>query len=90
VQIEENRGHEVSCLMLRYDLNVLINSIFMQLQKGLLFYHQQLHHPSSIEGLALDCKVKYTDTNYGIMPEAHNVRVQFMQSEENDLVNTLQ
>jgi len=55
-----------------------------------LYYHQPFHNPTSVEGLGLDCKVEYTNANQGIMPEAHNIRVQDMQSEENDLDNTFQ
>jgi len=37
-QIEENWGHEVSGLVLGYDQNVLLDSIFIKLQNGLLYY----------------------------------------------------
>jgi len=51
---------------------------------------QPFHIPTSVERLGLDCKVEYTNANQGIMPEAHNIWVQYMQSEENDLDNTFQ
>jgi len=86
-QIEEDWGHEVSGLVLRYDQNVLIDSIFIKLQNGLLFYHQPFHCPTSVEHLGLDCKVEYTNANQGIMPESHNIWVQYTDS---DLDNTFQ
>jgi len=55
-----------------------------------LYYRQQFHNPTSVEHPGLDCKVEYTNANQGIMPEAHNIWVQYTQSEENDLNNTLQ
>jgi len=76
--------------MLGYDLNVLLDSIFLRLQNGLLYYHQSFHNPTSVERLRLDGKVEYTNANQGIMLEAHNSRVQYTQSEENDLDNTFQ
>jgi len=89
-QIEEDWGHEGSGLMLGYDQNVLLDSIFVKLQNGLLYYHQPFHCPTSVEHLGLDCKVDCTNANQGIMPEAHNIWVQYMQREENDLNNTFQ
>jgi len=90
VQIQEDGGHEVSGLVLGYHRNVLIDSIFLTLQNWLLYYRQPFHNPTSVERLGLDCKVEYTNANQGIMPEAHNIWVQYMQSEENDLGNTFQ
>jgi len=87
VQIEVDWGHEVSGLVLGYDQNVLLDSVFIKLQHGLLYYCQPFHWPTSVEHLGLDCKVEYTDTNQGIMPEAHNIWVQYTQSEENHLDN---
>jgi len=75
-QIEEDWGPEVCGLMLRYDQNVLIDSIFIKLQNGLLYYCQPFHNPTSVERLGLDCKVEYTNANQGVMPEAHNIWVQ--------------
>jgi len=89
-QIEEDWGHEVSGLVLGYNQNVLLDSIFMNLKNGLLYYHQPFHNPTSVEHLGLDCKVEYTNAKQGIMPEAHNIWVQYMQSEDNDLDNTIQ
>ena len=62
----------------------------IKLQNGLLYYRQPFHNPTSVERLGLDCKVVYTNANQGIMPGAHNIWVQYMQSEENDLDNTFQ
>jgi len=83
-------GHKVSGLMLGYDQNVLIDSIFIKLQNGLLNHHQPFHNPTPVEHLGLDWKVEYTNANQGIMPEAHNIWVQYTQSEENNLNNTFQ
>jgi hypothetical protein len=55
-----------------------------------LYYRQPFHNPTSVERLGLDCKVVYTNANQGIMPEAHNNWVQYMQSEEHDLNITFQ
>jgi hypothetical protein len=89
-QIDDDWGHEVSGLVLGYDLNVLLNSMFIKLPNGLLYYRQPFHNSTSVESLGLDCKVEYTDANQGIMPEAHNIWVQYTQSEQNDLDNNFQ
>ena len=89
-QIEEDWGHKVSGLVFGYHQNVLLYTIFIKLQNGLLYYHQPFHNPTSIDCLGLDCKVEYTNANQGIMPEAHNIWDQYTQSEENDLDNTFQ
>jgi len=89
-QIDEDWGHEVSGLGLGYDQDVLLDSILIKLQNGLLYYHQPFHNPTSVEHLGLDCKVEYTNANQGIMPKAHNIWVQNTQSEGNDLDNTFQ
>jgi hypothetical protein len=89
-QIEEDWGHKVSGLVLGYDQNVLLDSIFITLQNGLLYYRQAFHNPTSVEHPGLDCKVEYTNANRGIMPESHNIWVQYTQSEDNDLDNTFQ
>jgi len=89
-QIDEDWGHEVSGLVLGYDQNVLIDSIFIKPQNGLLYYGQPFHNQTSVEHLVLDCKVEYINANQGIMPKAHNIWVQYTQSEENDLDNTFQ
>jgi len=89
-QIDEDWGHEVSGLVLGYDQNVLIHRIYIDLQNGLLYYRQCFDCPAFLEHLGLDCKVEYTNANEGIMPEAHDIWVQYTQSEENDLDNTFQ
>jgi len=86
-QIEDNWRHEVSGLVLGYDQNVLIDSVFIKLQNGLLYYRQPFHCPTSVERLGLDCKVEYMDANQGIIPESHNIWVQYTDS---DLDNTFQ
>jgi hypothetical protein len=88
-QIDEDWGPEVCRLVLRYDQNVLIESIFIKLQNGLLYYCEPFHNPTSVEHLGLDCKVEYINANEGIMPESHNIRVQYTPSEENGLNNTV-
>jgi hypothetical protein len=90
VQIDEDWGHEVSGLVLGYDQNVLIDSVFIKLHNGLLYYCQLFHNPTSNECLGLDCKLEYTNANQGIMREAHNIWVQYTQSELYDLDNTFQ
>jgi len=55
-----------------------------------LHYHQPFHNPTYVERLGHDCKVEYTNANQRIMPEAHNIWVQYTQSKENDLNNTFQ
>ena len=88
--IEAEWGDKVSRLVLGYDNNVLFDSIFISLQNGLLYYRQPFHCSTSVEHLGLDCKIEYTNANQGIMPEAHNILLQYMQCEENDLDNTFQ
>jgi len=86
-QIEDNWRHEVSGLVLGYDQNVLIDSVFIQLQNGLLYYRQPFHCPLSVEHHVLKYKIEYTDANQGIMPESRNMWVQYTDS---DLDNTFQ
>ena len=80
-QIEEDWGNKVSGLVLGYDQNVLLDSIIIKLQNGLSYYRQPFHCPTSVERLGLDCKVEYTDANQGVMPESHNIRVRYMDSD---------
>jgi len=89
-QIEEDGGLKVSGLVPGYDHNVLLDSIFIQLQNGLLYYYQPFHCPTSVEHLGLDWKVEYANANQGIMPECQNICVQYTESEDNDLDNTVQ
>ena len=89
-QIEGDWWHKVSWLVLGYDQNLLLHSIFVKLQNGLLYFHQPFHNPTSVKHLGLDCNVEYTNANQGILPEAHKIWVQYMQCEENDLDNTFQ
>jgi len=73
--------------VLEYDQNVLIDSILIKPQNALLYYRQPFHCPPSVEHLGLDGKVEYTNANQGIMPEAHDIWVQYMDSH---LDNTFQ
>jgi len=73
-----------------YAQNVLLDGTFIKLPNGLLYYRQPFHNPTSVEHVGLDCTVEYTNGNQGIMPEVHNIWGQYTQSEENDLVNTIQ
>jgi hypothetical protein len=84
-QIDDDWAHEVSGLVLGYDQNILMDSVFIKPPNGLLYYHQPFPCPTSVERLGLDCKVEYTDANQGIMPESHNILVQHTVS---DLDNT--
>jgi len=86
-QIEEDLGHKVSGLVLRYDQNVLLDCLFNKLQIWLPYYRQWFHCPTSVERLGPDCKVEYSDANLGIMPESHNILAQYTES---DLDNTCQ
>ena len=86
-QIKDDWGHEVSGLVIGYDQNVLIGSVFIELQNGLLNYRQPFHCPTSIKCLGLECKVEYMDANQGMMPECHNIWVQYTDS---DLDSTFQ
>jgi hypothetical protein len=73
MHIEEDCGQEVRELVLRYDQNLLIDSIFISLQNVLLFYCQPFHNSTSVEHRGLDCQVAYTIANQEIMPQAHNI-----------------
>jgi len=86
-QIEDDWGHKVSYLVLGYEQNVLIHSIIITLQNGLLYYRQPIHCPTSVEHLGLDWKVEYTDASEGIMAESHNI---WSQCTDSDLDNTIQ
>jgi hypothetical protein len=68
VQIAEDWGHNVSGLVLGYNQNVPLDSIFIKLQNGLSYYRQPFHYPISVERLELNCQAEYTDANEGIMP----------------------
>jgi hypothetical protein len=47
-QIEEDWGPKVSGLVLGYNQNVLLDSIFIILQNGLSYYRQRFHRPTSV------------------------------------------
>jgi hypothetical protein len=66
--------------VLGYAQNVLLDSIFIKLQNGVSYYHQPFHRCTSVERLGLHCKVEYTDANEGIIPESHNMWVQYTES----------
>jgi len=86
-KIEDNRGHEVSGLVLGYNQNELIERVFIKLPNGLLYYRQPYHCPTSVGHLGLDCKVEYPDANRGIIFESHPIWVEYTDSE---LDNTFQ
>jgi len=90
MQIPGDRGLKDSGLILRYDQNILIDSIFTKFQNGLLYYCQPFHNPTHVKHLELDCNIDYTNANQGIMPDAHNIWVLYMNSEENYLDNTFE
>jgi hypothetical protein len=79
--IENDWGHELSGLVRGYDQNVLIASVLITFQTGLLYYSQPFHCSISVRCLGLDCKVEYTDAIHGIMPESNNLRVQYTDSD---------
>jgi hypothetical protein len=70
-------GQEVCGLLLGYDQNVLMNSLFNRLLNGLWYYSQPFRCPTTVEHLGLDCKVEYMDANQGIMPETHTIWVYY-------------
>ena len=72
-QMDDDWGHEVSGLVLRYDQNVLLDSKHLKLENGLLYYPQTFHCPTSIEHLELDCMVEYTKANNGFILKCHNM-----------------
>jgi len=76
--------------VLAYDYNVLLPGELIKLQNGVLYYRQPLHNPTSVERLGPDCNIEHTNANQWIMPEVHNVSVNFTPSEENDLDNTFE
>jgi hypothetical protein len=76
LKIGEDWGQKVSGLVLRYDQNVLLDSIISNLHNGLSYYCQPFHCPISVENLGLDCNVEYTDANKGVMPASHIIWVQ--------------
>jgi hypothetical protein len=71
-------------LVLAYNQNALKDSLFNKLSPGLLYNHQPLYCPSSVQRLGLDCMVEHTDTNQGIIPISHNICVESMESDLDD------
>jgi len=90
MQNDEHRGHKASGLVVGSDQNVLTDSSFFNFQNELLYHHQPFQNPTSGDHLELNYKEGYTNANQGITPEAHNICVQYMQCEEDDLDNTIQ
>jgi len=78
-------GLEVRRLVIECPQTVLIDSIFVKLQNGLLYYHHPFYCPTSVERLGLDCTVQYTNGNQGNMPASYSIWVEYMDS---DLDNT--
>jgi hypothetical protein len=89
-KIQDDWVQDVSELVLRYNQNLLIDTILILLQNGLLYNCQPFHNPTFVQCMELDCKVVYTNANQGIMCESHNIWAQDMQCEGNDLDNTFQ
>jgi len=79
-QIIEDWTREVRGLVLWHDPNILSDSILSELQNGMLYYHQPFHCPTSVERLGLNCKLEYMNGNQVIIPEVHNIWVQYAQS----------
>jgi len=52
-QSEEDWGHEVNGLLLGYDHNVLIDTIYNKLRNGLLYYCQAFHCPTSAKCISV-------------------------------------
>ena len=50
--------------------------------------HQPFHSPTFVQYLGVDSKVEYADTSEEMIPESHNNWVHYMQSDENDIVNS--
>jgi len=73
--------------VLGYELNILLDSICINLHNGLSYYCQLFHCPTSVKHLGLHCKVEYANANQGIMPESDNIWVRYMES---DLDNTFE
>jgi hypothetical protein len=48
-QAEENCRLKFCTLVVGYNQNVLIDSIFIAAQNGLLYYREQFHNPTSAE-----------------------------------------
>ena len=83
-QIEDDWGHQVHGLVLGYDQIALKDSIFIKRLNRLLYYRQPFRVPTSVQALGPDCKVEYTDANNGIIPESHNIWVDYTDSDLND------
>jgi len=86
-QIPESWGHDVCGMVLGYVQNSLLDSTEMKHQNGLLCCRPPFHSITSVDHRELDCKVEYTNANQGMMPESHNIWVQYTDS---DLHNTFQ
>ena len=56
-QIDDDCRHKVSGFVLGCDSNVLIDSILIKLQNGLVYYRQPFHNTTSVEHLGLDCNI---------------------------------
>jgi len=83
----EDWGHEILGLVLRYDQNVLIVSMLIKLQNGLLYYHQLFHCPSSVECLGLDCKVEYRNANLEIMTYSDSIWIKYTKCDPNNTID---
>jgi hypothetical protein len=84
-KIEVDGRCKVSGVVLGYDQKLLLDSLFIELQIALLYYCQPFNRPTTVECFGLDCKKQFTYANQGIMPESHNIWVQYIEC---DLDNT--
>jgi hypothetical protein len=83
-QSDDDWAHEVTGLVLGYDQNLILDSIFTKLQNGLFYNSQPFHCPTAVERLGHNCKVEYPVTNQGIMPDSHYIWVQYTASDLNN------
>jgi len=73
---EKNKCVDWCSDMIRmYFLTVYVINLGM----GCHNYNQLFHCAASVEHLGLDCKVEYTNVNLVIMPESHNIWVQYTE-----------
>jgi hypothetical protein len=49
--------------VLRYDQNMLLDSIYIKFHNALLYYHKPFHYPITVERLGHDCKVESINAN---------------------------
>lgn len=62
-QIGKDWGHEVSGVVMSYNWNVLIDSIFIEFQNRLSRYQHSFHCPTLVQCLGLYCQERYMKGN---------------------------